>query len=60
MHFWVVKAICLAKQSEEIGAGIFCITALTYSYVSIAQISTVICHASLAFQTELSESGGKV
>lgn len=27
-----VKAICLAKQTEEIGAGIFYITILTFSY----------------------------
>lgn len=50
---WRVKAICLAKQTEEIGAGIFCITTLILSYFSAAQISTVSSHTGLAFQIEL-------
>lgn len=58
--FWGVEAICLAKQAEEIGTRIFCITTLTFSYFSIAQIISVICYVSLAFQIEIDEIGGKV
>lgn len=57
MHFWGWK-LCLAKPTEETGAGMFCITILTFPYFSIAQVISVICHTSLAFQID--EIGGKV